>query len=484
MAESQDWVTPRLNGEPWLEKPILFYWVAASGYRLVGDSELAARLPSAISALLTALALGWMGWRLYGTTTAGVVLIVFPTTLSTFAFARGATTDMLFTALLALTMMAAARLVVDPGDRPRLWQVAFGGALGLAVLAKGPAAILLTVGSLALWGVASHRMSRLTALGRPLAWVSFGVVALPWYVISAIRTPEFVDVFLISHNLGRFLTPVFRHEQPFWFFGPILVLGLAPWSAFLFPGIRQAWTRWRTGELATSPSLYLASWARFPVLFFSLSSSKLPGYVLPVIPPAALLLAKTIADFLDSRDKDARWPLLGTAVVLAGLAAAFAIPEVVIAGVPGLPLDTLGPLAPVVGLASLAVAGSAFWRRESLAVATVALAFATTIAYLNTTMLPHLDPLLSPRALARHVQKNSAADNVSAYRLHRAWDFGLDYYLNRELPEWAPGEFVSPALVATNESGIEALRDQGVAVEILEHVSREGVLVRVSRPAT
>ena len=206
--------------------------------------------------------------------------------------------------------------------------------------------------------------------------------------------------------------------------------------------------------------------------------------MLPVIPPAALLLAKTIADFLDSRDKDARWPLLGTAVVLAGLAAAFAIPEVVIAGVPGLPLDTLGPLAPVVGLASLAVAGSAFWRRESLAVATVALAFATTIAYLNTTMLPHLDPLLSPRALARHVQKNSAADNVSAYRLHRAWDFGLDYYLNRELPEWAPGEFVSPALVATNESGIEALRDQGVAVEILEHVSREGVLVRVSRPAT
>ena len=266
MAEGQDWVTPRLNGEPWLEKPILFYWAAASGYRLFGDSELAARLPSAISALLTALALGWMGWRLYGTTTAAVVLIVFPTTLSTLAFARGATTDMLFTALLALTMMAAARLVVEPGDRPRLWQVAFGAALGLAVLAKGPAGILLTVGGLAFWGVASHRMSRLTALARPLVWVSFGVVALPWYVISAIRTPEFVDVFLISHNLGRFLTPVFRHEQPFWFFGPILVLGLAPWSAFLFPGIRQAWIRRQTGELATSPSLYVACWALFPVL--------------------------------------------------------------------------------------------------------------------------------------------------------------------------------------------------------------------------
>ena len=483
MAEGQDWVTPRLNGEPWLEKPILFYWAAASGYRLFGDSELAPRLPSAISALLTALALGWMGWRLYGTTTAAVVLIVFPTTLSTFAFARGATTDMLFTALLALTMMAAARLVVEPGNRPRLWQVAFGAALGLAVLAKGPAGILLTVGSLAFWGVASRRMSRLTALARPLVWLSFGVVALPWYVISAIRTPEFVDVFLISHNLGRFLTPVFRHEQPFWFFGPILVLGLAPWSAFLFPGIRQAWIRRQTGELATSPSLYVACWALFPVLFFSLSSSKLPGYVLPAIPAAALLLAKTIADFLDCRDKDARWPLLGTAVVFAGLAAAFAIPEAAIAGVPGLPLDTLRPLALVVGLASLAVAASAFWRRESLAVATVALAFATAIAYLNAAMLPHLDPLLSPRALARHLQENGAADSVSSYRLHRAWDFGLDYYLKRDLPEWAPGEAVLPALVATNDSGIEALREQGVSVEVLEHVSREGVLVRVSRRA-
>ena len=182
----------------------------------------------------------------------------------------------------------------------------------------------------------------------------------------------------------------------------------------------------------------------FPSSFFSLSSSKLPGYVLPAIPPAALLLAKTIADFLDCRDKDARWPLLGTAVVFAGLAAAFAIPdfavvfaglaaafaipEAAIAGVPGLPLETLRPLALVVGLASLAVAASAFWRRESLAVATVALAFATAIAYLNATMLPHLDPLLSPRALARHVQENGAADSVSSYRLHRAWDFGLDYY--------------------------------------------------------
>ena len=480
MAEGGDWVTPRLNGEPWLEKPILFYWAAASAYRLIGDNEMAARLPSALSAAMTSLILAWMAWRMYGATTVAVVLVVFPTTLSAFAFARGATTDMLFASLVALTMMTAARLTIEPSDRPHRWQMALGGALGLAVLAKGPAGILLAAGSLALWGLAARRLSRLTALAHPLIWVSFAIVALPWYVLSAIRTPEFVEVFLIGHNLNRFLTPVFQHQQPFWFFGPILVLGLAPWSAFLLPGMRRAWRRWRTGELAASPSLYVACWVLFPVLFFSLSSSKLPGYVLPTIPAAALLLARTMAGFMDSTDRSARWPLLGTAVVLAGIATALAVPEMAIAGVPGLPLDRLRQFAPFVGLASLVVAGTAFWRQEHLAVATVALAFAGGALYLNAVMLPQLDPLLSPRTVARRVQETSAPDRVSMYRLHRAWDFGLDYYLHRELPEWASDVFVGPALVVTNEDGVEELRDQDVSVQILHHVSREGILVRLT----
>lgn len=484
MAAGQDWVTPRLNGQPWLEKPILFYWAAASGYRVVGDSEMAARLPSALSAAMTSLILAWLAWRVYGATTVALVLVVFPTTLSTFAFARGATPDMLFASLLALTMMTAARLTVEPSDRPSRWQMAFGGTLGLALLAKGPVGILLAAGSLALWGLAARRLSRLTALAHPLIWVTFAIVGLPWYVLSAIRNPEFVEVFLIDHNLNRFLTPVFQHQQPFWFFGPILVLGLVPWSAFLLPGLRRAWLLWRTGELAGSPSLYVGCWALCPILFFSLSSSKLPGYILPAIPAAALLLARTMAGFLDRTDRDARWPLLGTAAVLAGLATALAVPETAIAGVPGLPLDTLRPLAPVVGLASLVVAGSAFWRQEHLAVAAVALAFAGGALYLNAVMLPHLDPLLSPRTVARRVQETSAPERVSMYRLHRAWDFGLDYYLHRELPEWASDEFVGPALVVTNEDGVEELRDQDVSVEILHNVSRESILVALTPPTT
>jgi hypothetical protein len=188
--------------------------------------------------------------------------------------------------------------------------------------------------------------------------------------------------------------------------------------------------------------------------------------------------------FLDSTDGDARWPLLGTAAVLAGIAIALAFPEMAIAGVPGLPLEALRQLAPFVGLASLVIAGSAFWRREHLAVATVALAFAGVVLYLNAVMLPQLDPLLSPRTVARRVQEASAPDRVSMYRLHRAWDFGLDYYLHRELPEWAPDEFVGPALVVTNEKGVDQLRNHDVSVQVLHHDSREGILVRLTPTAS
>ena len=163
MAASQDWVTPRLYGEPWLEKPILYYWAAGLAYRLGGETEWAARLPSALSAGLTSLAVAWLGWRLFGALTGAIAFVVFPTTVATFALARGATTDMLFSASLTVAMVAAApRLLTN--DRRRRWAAMFGVAVGFATLAKGPAGILLAVGSVMLWGVASGQTARLRAL--------------------------------------------------------------------------------------------------------------------------------------------------------------------------------------------------------------------------------------------------------------------------------------------------------------------------------
>ena len=182
MAASGDWVTPRLNGEPWFEKPILYYWVAATGYRLLGDGELAARLPSGLGGLVTALALAWLAARTYGPATAAIVLLLYPTTIAAIAFGRAATTDMLFAAALALTMAAAYPLMVtEPGTSRWRWQTAFGAALGLAVLAKGPAGIILAGGSVALWVLATRRWTALLAVAHVWTIASFAIVALPWY---------------------------------------------------------------------------------------------------------------------------------------------------------------------------------------------------------------------------------------------------------------------------------------------------------------
>ncbi|SVA26966.1 uncharacterized protein METZ01_LOCUS79820, partial [marine metagenome] len=147
MAADGDWITPRLHGEPWLEKPILYYWVAAVGYQLFGDGETAARFPSVTGAVATLLALGWLAFRFHGPNTAALFVLAFPSSIAVLVFARAATTDMLFTSTLALAMAAATPLlVIEQPRRKFIFQIAFGTALGLSVLAKGPVGVLLAGG--------------------------------------------------------------------------------------------------------------------------------------------------------------------------------------------------------------------------------------------------------------------------------------------------------------------------------------------------
>ncbi len=121
------------------------------------------------------------------------------------------------------------------------------------------------------------------------------VVALPWYVVCALRNPDFPRVFIFEHNFERYLTPIFQHPQPFWFFGPITLLALLPWTALLWPAAQDGLRLWREKSWRDSLGFFFACWAAFPILFFSFSQSKLPGYVLPAIPPLALLCAESVA---------------------------------------------------------------------------------------------------------------------------------------------------------------------------------------------
>ena len=445
MSRTGDWVTPRLNGSPWFEKPPLYYWSAAIGFRLFATPENAARVPSGILALCAVVAVVLMARRFYGWGVAIAAAFMLPATVAMTGFARAAATDMPFAACLALTMVAAAFLLLD--EHPAhagMIAGAFGSALGLAVLAKGPAAILLSGGSAALWAIASGNLRRSFRLFHPVAVLVFAAVALPWYSLCAARNPDFLRIFLLEHNVERFLTNRYQHQQPSWFFVPVILLAVFPWTLLLIPAIGDGWRSLRTGEWRKSPGVYLTAWVVFPFVFFSASQSKLPGYILPAVPPLLLLLAGTMAAENSSvpaaRNRRGLWISLGLLIVGLALSALNSLPKLghSARGV----LETPGLREPLtlVGMTLLAgallVAGCLWVRRTALGVGVAAFAFSFAVGMAANHVLPLLDKDISARQLALAAQREAGSAPIAVFRVPRAWQYGAEFYLDRALPEW------------------------------------------------
>ncbi|HEX8872102.1 MAG TPA: glycosyltransferase family 39 protein, partial [Candidatus Acidoferrum sp.] len=326
MAETGDWITPRLYGQPWFEKPVLYYWGAALSFRLFGISEAAARLPSAISALLATLAMGWLAWSVYGAETARWLLLFLPTTVGMIGFSHAAATDMPFAGALTVAMVCAAAILglarhedttADTKMVPQTpWRALclFGFSLGLAVLAKGPAAIILAGGAVLLWAVLTRRWRDALRCLHPMAIASFCLTALPWYILCARRNPDFFRIFIIEHNFKRYLTPEFQHIQPFWFYIPVVLVAFFPWTLLLlWSAVRGALLLWQERH-ASARTVFWLAWPGFCLLFFSASRSKLPGYILPAVPAISLLLARVFVTLSARKQKTFRWQLLGSGV--------------------------------------------------------------------------------------------------------------------------------------------------------------------------
>ncbi len=483
MAQSHDWVTPRLNGQPWFEKPILYYWAAASAFRVAGVSEFTARFPTALAALLAALVMAWSAWRCYGPATAAIVLLLMPASVAIIGLARAATPDMIFTAMLAAAMALGAEIVV--AQHPDLLhRLGFGVFLGAATLAKGPAAVALAAGSVALWALLSRQWRRAFRLVHPLSIATFLLVALPWYLICAARNPNFLYVFLLQHNIERYITPVFHHVQPFWFFLPIMILAVIPWSALLFTFASDAVAAWRARDWAARPGLYFGCWSFFTVVFFSASKSKLPDYILPAVPPLVLLLAHAATRLIQRADETARGVTMGLGATWVALVAGAEIwlrrqpagsPFV---GVAALQYSLIGAGAIGAVIAALGSRG-----RIAAALLTNAALVAALVGAANWGILPSLDTYLSARASANDaapvIGATSGGGAVDAYRIRDAWKYGLEYYLGRALPEWTPRESL-PILVFTNEGGCKDIQRRGMSCEALQKTAAAAWLVRVS----
>jgi 4-amino-4-deoxy-L-arabinose transferase-like glycosyltransferase len=492
MAATHDLITPMLYGQPWFEKPVLYYWAAAMGFLLHLPAEWAARLPSALAALAAAIAIGWLGRRYYetglhfsragGTRPSGfasagpVAALIFSTSAAGIGFARGAAPDMLFSASITLAMAAAASIFrrtgalrgistagesgADSKQRDLMPVALFGAFLGFGVLAKGPAAILLAGGAIALWALATKQVRIAFRVAHPLAIFAFCVVALPWYVACALRNPDFLRVFIFQHNFERYLTPLFQHRQPFWFFLPITLAALLPWTALLWGATQEGARLWREKSWKNSPGFFFACWGLFPVLFFSLSQSKLPSYILPAIPPVALLCSVGAIRAFERSRKDALILGMGLAITFATLCILFVRSMGHYREAFPLPDPNPFLVGALTAVAFLAILSFSSHQNLGATIALCALLIAAAVEFVNLKVLPAAEPAISARPQVQFFQNSLHPDRVFGYKLGRAWQYGLTFYLGHPLAEWTP-EDPGPALVLTTPQGFQEIKNDG-----------------------
>jgi 4-amino-4-deoxy-L-arabinose transferase-like glycosyltransferase len=467
MAETGDWVTPRLYGKPWFEKPVLYYWGAALSFKLFGISEAAARLPSAISAFLATLALAWLAWRTYGEECARWLLLLLPTSVGMIGFSHAAATDMPFAGMLTIAMACAAvvlgltrrvsgLVLTNPAlenentsilpHTPWLALLLFGFFLGLAVLAKGPAAIILSGGAIFFWAVFTQRWRDALRLLHPAVIASFCLTALPWYILCARRNPDFFRIFIIEHNFKRYLTPEFQHLQPFWYYAVVLLVAFLPWTiAFIGPGVVAA-QRVRVRKQLDPASLFLLSTSIFCLVFFTISKSKLPGYVLPAIPSLGLLLARACSVAAVDRSRVARY-WAGIAVFHFSFAAvALSFASRIAAATSHSASDVAAALCIICFL--FAVANIFLWdafahpgpgscaMRPYAAVGLV-LPILSVMLSMNRLM-PYFflrDP--SGKTIAQEIRSRGISSaELATLQMNRGAHFSLNFYLQQEIPDW------------------------------------------------
>lgn len=295
MVATGDWVTPRQNGLKYFEKPALQYWATAAAYEVFGIHHWTARLWPALTGFLGVLLTGFAGARFWGLRAGMFAAAISASSLLYVLIAHINTLDMGVTFFLCLglfTLMLAQREDADARAR-RNWMWLAWVALALAVLSKGLIGAALPAASLIVYTLWSRDWGLWKRLHLGTGLLIFFAVATPWFVVVSLRNPEFFQFFFIHEHVDRFLTKAHSRAGPPWYFVPILLLGMLPWTFLMFDACVRALRFEATPGF--QPKRFLLTWILFVFVFFSASSSKLPSYILPIFPAAALLMGEYLA---------------------------------------------------------------------------------------------------------------------------------------------------------------------------------------------
>ncbi len=295
MVQSGDWITPRLDGIKYFEKPPLQYWATALAFEAFGESEVTARLYVAACGLLTLLVAAYTAGRL-GTADASLGTAV-ALLCSPYFMALGTIVTLDMGVALWITAAVCAFLLaedaVERGARSARWLATAWVSMALAVLSKGLIGIVFPAAAVFFHMVLRRDPSVLKRLGWSYGLPIFLAIATPWFVAVSKANPEFARFFFIHEHFERFLTHEARRVQPWWFFLPIVAFGFLPWTFALPAAIREAW-RGESGR-RFQPLRVSLLWCAVVIVFFSISGSKLPAYVLPVFPMLAIVLGRYLA---------------------------------------------------------------------------------------------------------------------------------------------------------------------------------------------
>jgi 4-amino-4-deoxy-L-arabinose transferase-like glycosyltransferase len=487
MLEHHDWVTPTLGGQPWLEKPPLYYWQAMLAYRIFGVSDWVARLPAALDATFLVLAVYFFLRRFRrGVELDGALIVA--SSAGVVGYARAASMDMALAAAFTVGMLGwwAWR---ESGRR--IYLAVFYGFMALGTLAKGPVALFLAAVVIILHAA----MFRNVRLALKTLWLPgvflFCAIAVPWYFAVQIRNPSFFHEFILEQNLGRFSQDLYHHTEPFWYYLPVTALALVPWTAFVIAAVVQriglSWAKRTPADRADSDFEYQFSgfaccWLIVPLVFFSVSRSKLPGYILPAVPAGALLLAEYLRQRFLRNESGA--PAKGLVVVHALLAGCLIIPAFLIAylitqhRLPGGQAMLVAVAVAFVLCAGIALTLASKAGLRMLRFVTLIPVVLSVGAVLKLGSVA-LDQTLSARPLALEIAGIETHPlPLAVYHVRRELEYGLTFYRNQLTfnYDWGSVPSGEHLLVAPENSQVEIAKlVAGRRVSYLGHYAAQHV---------
>ncbi len=411
MAATGDWITPRLWGAPWFEKPAWLYWMTAAGFKAGLGADWAPRLPVALVSVAFLIYFFFVLRREFGDAAAWYSATILATSAGWLAYSHIAITDLPMSAAFAAAMLGLFSEQGNARSSPIAGLIA-GALLGIAVLAKGLVPLALFIP--ALWFL-RHRIRDLA-----LVFAAATLIAAPWYVLVTLRNgTTFLDEFIWKHHFGRFLNSALQHGQPIWFYVPILLAGLFPWTPLLVLLFQRRLYQDRRAA-------FLLAWFAWGFVFFSASRNKLPGYLLPLLPAVAALVGIAVADVRARSPK--LMALLGASAVLLCLVPPLedALPQALLAGMSrtALHLATLWIIPGV--LLGLLCAYCEKTAHRDLAVAVVAAGTVISVVTIAWRVYPELDRQLSGRL---------TGSITCLPPTSRSQRYSIDYYAGRNLPD-------------------------------------------------